>query len=62
MAHERYGIAIQEAVDGTLGSIRRADLDMHLRECDECRAVYEDLVRIRDAGAEMAGAPARDRV
>jgi anti-sigma factor RsiW len=62
MAHERYLNAIHEAVDGTLGSIRRADLDMHLRECDECRALYEDLVRIRDAGAALPTQPAPDRV
>ena len=53
MACERYIDRIQEAVDGTLGSIRRADLEMHIQECDACRALYDNLVRIRDAGAEL---------
>jgi hypothetical protein len=53
MACDRYIDRIQEAVDGTLGSIRRADLEMHIQECDACRALYDDLVRIRDAGAAL---------
>jgi hypothetical protein len=60
MAHERYLTAIQEAVDGTLGSIRRADLDMHLSECESCRALYDDLVRIRDAAASLPAVPVPD--
>lgn len=62
MAHERYLTSIQEAVDGTLGSIRRADLQMHLDECDDCRALYEDLVRVRDAAAALPVLDAPDRV
>jgi hypothetical protein len=61
MAHERYVNAIQEAVDGTLGSIRRADLEMHLNTCDECRALYDDLMRVRDAGAALPVLDAPDR-
>jgi len=61
MAHERYVNAIQEAVDGTLGSIRRADLEMHLNTCDECRALYEDLMRVRDAAAALPVLDAPDR-
>jgi len=53
MACERNIDRIHEAVDGTLGSIRRADLQMHLNDCEDCRALYEDLVRIRDAAAEL---------
>jgi hypothetical protein len=53
MACERYIDRIHEAVDGTLGSIRRTDLEMHMKECDACRALYDDLVRIRDAGAAL---------
>jgi len=61
MAHERYLTAIQEAVDGTLGSIRRADLEMHLSTCDECRALYDDLMRVRDAAAALPVLDAPDR-
>src|SRR5689334_19984124 len=61
MAHDRYVNSIQEAVDGTLGSIRRAELEMHLLECDECRALYGDLQRIHDAAAELPSMPAPDR-
>ncbi len=62
MAHERYLNSIHEAVDGTLGSIRRAELEIHLNECDECRALYDDLVRVRDAGAALPRLDAPDRV
>ena len=61
MACQRYIDRIQDAVDGTLGSIRRADLDMHLNECDDCRALYEDLVRVRDAAAALPPLEAPDR-
>jgi anti-sigma factor RsiW len=60
MACERYLDRIQDAVDGKLGSIRRADLDMHLGECESCRAFYDDLLRIRDAAASMPALPAPD--
>ncbi len=62
MAHERYLTAIQEAVDGTLGSIRRADLELHLNECAECRALYDDLARIREAARSVPALDAPDRV
>lgn len=62
MACERNIDRIQEAVDGTLGPIRRAELEMHLGECDACRALYDDLVRIRDAGAALPALDPRGRV
>jgi len=62
VTHERYLSAIQEAVDGTLGSIRRADLEMHLAECEDCRALYDDLVRIRDAASSLLPLDAPDGV
>ena len=48
MACSQYLTSIQEYVDGTLGPIRRAELDQHLAGCDECRALASDLERIRD--------------
>jgi len=62
VAHERYLTAIQDAVDVTLGSIRRADLEMHLGECEACRALYDDLVRIRDGASSLPPLDAPDRV
>jgi len=44
---------IQELVDGSLGSIRRAELEQHLASCAECRALRDDLERIRDAAAAL---------
>lgn len=44
---------IQELVDGTLGAIRRAELEQHLAQCEACRALREDLERIRDAAAAL---------
>ena len=45
-ACERYLNAIQELVDGTLGPIRRAELELHLEACDGCRALATDLREI----------------
>jgi len=61
MACERYLNAIQEAVDGTLGSIRHAELEMHLLQCEACRALHEDLQRIHDAAASLPVVEAPDR-
>ncbi len=61
MACERYLNSIQGAVDGTLGSIRRAELEMHLDQCADCRALFEDLGRIRDAAAELPPLQPPDR-
>jgi hypothetical protein len=61
MACERYLNSIQESVDGTIGSIRRAELEMHLDECADCRALREDLQRIHDAAAALPVLEAPDR-
>src|SRR5262245_4982697 len=53
MACESRIDAIQELVDGSLGAIRRADLDQHLALCADCRALKEDLERIREAAAGL---------
>lgn len=45
-ACERYLNAIHELVDGTLGPIRRAELELHLEACDGCRALAADLQEI----------------
>ena len=45
-ACERYLNAIHELVDGTLGPIRRAELELHLESCDGCRALAADLQEI----------------
>lgn len=39
---------IQALIDGTLGPIRVAELEQHLDQCDACRALANDLRRIRD--------------
>jgi hypothetical protein len=53
MTCEQHLTWIQEKVDGTIGSIRRAQLDQHLDECAACRALYGDLQRIHDAAANL---------
>ena len=45
-ACERYLNAVHELVDGTLGPIRRAELELHLESCDGCRALADDLQEI----------------
>ena len=61
MACEQHLTWIQEKVDGTIGSIRRAQLDQHLDECAACRALYEDLQRIYDAAANLPALAPPDR-
>src|ERR1043165_7638878 len=61
MAVEHNLAWIQEKVDGTIGSIRRAQLDLHLSECAECRALLEDLQRIHDAAADLPALAPPDR-
>jgi len=52
-ACERYLNAIQELVDGTLGPIRRAELELHLESCDACRALADDLQAIASAAESL---------
>jgi anti-sigma factor RsiW len=61
MACPQYLNSIHEAVDGTIGSIRRAELELHVDTCDACRALLADLQRIHDAAAALPvlEAPAR---
>ena len=40
-----YRESIQELVDGTIGPIRRAELERHLDDCEDCRALVADLQR-----------------
>jgi hypothetical protein len=61
MACEQYLNSIQERVDGTLGAIRRAELDMHLDGCADCRLLLEDLQRIHDAARELPALAPPDR-
>lgn len=61
MACEKYLNSIHERVDGTIGSIRRAELEMHLGECEACRALLDDLQRIHDAAAALPVLDAPDR-
>ena len=60
MSCERQIERIQELVDGTLGAIRRSELEQHLARCPECRALKDDLERIRDAAAALPVMPPPD--
>jgi anti-sigma factor RsiW len=51
--HTAYQESIQELVDGTIGTIRRAELERHLAECAECRAWLADMEAIRDTAASL---------
>jgi anti-sigma factor RsiW len=61
MACQQYINSIHEMVDGTIGSIRRAELELHLAQCDDCRALLEDLRRIHEAAAALPVIEAPDR-
>src|SRR5690606_19889371 len=49
----QYNEAIQELAEGTLGPVRRAELQTHLDRCDECRALAADLQKIRAAASAL---------
>ena len=49
----QYTGAIQELADGTLGPVRRAELQTHLDQCDDCRALADDLLKIRAAAGSF---------
>jgi hypothetical protein len=45
--HATYRESIEELIDGTIGAIRRAELERHLAECAECRSFLADMESIR---------------
>jgi anti-sigma factor RsiW len=53
MTCERYSEWLGEAVDGTLDTARRAELDAHCRGCADCRELLSDLMEIRAAAATL---------
>jgi hypothetical protein len=53
MACQQYLNAIHELVDGTLGPLRRAELELHLETCDGCRALAGDLLEIARASRSL---------
>jgi anti-sigma factor RsiW len=53
MPCQRYAQSIQDLVDGTLGSIRTAELEQHLDTCASCQAFVADMQRIRDLAASL---------
>jgi anti-sigma factor RsiW len=53
MQCSQYRESIHELVDGTIGPIRRAELERHLDECADCRALAEDLRVIQDTAASL---------
>lgn len=58
----QYREWIQEDVDGTLGSIRTAELQRHLEECADCRAFARDMESIREAADSLDTLAPPDRV
>ena len=62
MACERYREQIQELVDGTLGPIRRAELEVHMDQCAECRTFADDMRAIQDTAAALDRPLPPDRV
>ncbi len=60
-ACERYLNAINELVDGTLGPLRRTELELHLEGCEGCSALAAELQPIRDTARSLATMPAPPR-
>ena len=46
--HPIYRESIQELIDGTIGAIRRAELERHLEDCAECRSFLADMEKLHD--------------
>jgi hypothetical protein len=53
MTCRQYREWIEDLVDGTIVPIRRAELERHLAECGECRALAADLQIIHDTAASL---------
>lgn len=51
--HTTYRESIQELIDGTIGAIRRAELERHLAECAECRTFLADMEAIRNLAESL---------
>jgi anti-sigma factor RsiW len=51
--HTTYRESIQELIDGTIGAIRRAELERHLAECADCRSFLSDMESIRDLAGSL---------
>ena len=50
---EQYLNAINEKVDGTLGPLRAAELELHLESCDDCARLVADLREIARAAQSL---------
>lgn len=53
MPCSRYRESVHELVDGTIGPIRRAELESHLGGCTDCRTLVRDLDAIRRTAASL---------
>jgi hypothetical protein len=51
--HSAYRESIHELIDGTIGAMRRAELERHLADCAECRALLSDMEAIREAAGTL---------
>jgi len=60
--HTAYRESIQELIDGTIGGIRRAELERHLAECAECRSFLADMETIRRTAETLDPLVPPDRV
>ncbi len=60
--HTAYRESIQELIDGTIGGIRRAELERHLGECAECRSSLADMEKIRQTAESLDQLEPPDRV
>jgi hypothetical protein len=58
----RHTQAIQDQIDGTLGAIRKAELQQHLDQCAACRALLADLQQIHDVAGRLDHAAPPDGV
>ena len=57
-----YTEALQDLADGTLGPVRRAELQTHLDGCEACRALAADLQKIRAAARTLDSVTPPDHV
>jgi len=60
--HTAHRESIQELIDGTIGAIRRAELERHLSDCAECRAFLADMEALRETAGALDPLEPRDGV
>ncbi len=53
MTEDRYRAQLDDYVDGSMSSSEQQSLEAHLKRCQSCRAMAEDLLEVKRAAASL---------